>query len=84
MFDPVSIFVGTALVVKAIDSFIEPVAQQKRAKKVLKGKRKKANIVDLTLEIGDEKQAKRVQESEVWRDIMDMNKRGRFIRDGEE
>jgi hypothetical protein len=84
MFDPVSLFVGGALLVTAVDKLIAPVAQHKRAKQVLKGKkRKSAKVIDLTLEIGDEAQARRVESSPLWEEIMDMNQRGRYIRDGE-
>lgn len=82
MFDPVSVFIAGTIVVTVVDKFTEAEAQRQRTKKV-RGKKGKAKVITVPMEVGDARQARRFENSDGYNDFKDMVKRGRYIRDGE-
>jgi hypothetical protein len=81
MFDPVTVFIVATVMVTAADKYTEAEARRKRVQR-LRGKKGKAKVITVPMEVGDARQAKRFENSEGYRDFKDMVKRGRYIRDG--
>ena len=80
--DPVTLFTVATLIVTVVDKATEGEAQRQRTKKV-KGKHGRARVINVPMEIGDDRQSRRFEESDGYDDFEDMARRGRYIRDGE-